>query len=65
VQLITPSSRDQKTAKNVYASTFGRSAPEKNVIMGQIESMFRASSLFLDIPDCARLLTDYGTTLTA
>jgi hypothetical protein len=69
VKLITPRSRDEPMARNAYASTFGRSGPEKAVIDGQLTKMFRDSSFLtrahLDIAECRELLVDYGTTLTS
>jgi hypothetical protein len=70
VRLITPRSRDMPMPlRNAYASTYGRSAPEKAVIQEQLNTMFRDSTTItrahLDIAECGRLLADYGTTLTA
>jgi hypothetical protein len=53
----------------VYASTFGRSGPQKQRIEAQIEGMFNQSAhvvtAHLDIEYCAKLLDDYGTILAS
>jgi hypothetical protein len=69
VSLIAPSQAVERvTTQYVYASTFGRSAPEKHIIEMQIDGMFRMSShqvqSRLDIEQCGKLLADFGTTLT-
>lgn len=70
VELIAPKSAGRKVGvKHAYASTFGRSAPEKLVIEGQLNAMFHETAQdvwsHLDILECGKLLADYGTTFSA
>jgi hypothetical protein len=70
VELVAPKSQGRKIGvKHAYASTFGRSAPEKAVIESQLNAMFHETAQevwsHLDILECGKLLADYGTTLIA
>ncbi|MBR0793335.1 hypothetical protein JQ631_30020 [Bradyrhizobium manausense] len=70
VELIAPKSHGRKIGvKHAYASTYGRSAPEKAVIESQVNAMFHETAQevwsHLDILECGKLLADYGTTFAA
>jgi hypothetical protein len=69
VALISPHHAQRTTTQHVYASTFGRSPPEKERIAGQVGEMlgppYSLAQVHLDIEDCRQLLADYGTTIVA
>jgi hypothetical protein len=70
VDLITPvSSHTKGGVKRAYVSTYGRKAPELEIVQHQIEHMFHTSAhqtgVHLDVKLCRELLDSYGTTLVS
>jgi hypothetical protein len=69
VGLIAPTHIQRTTVRHAYATTFGRSDPEKERIEAHINGMLGPPSslmrVYLDIAECRQLLSDYGTTLMA
>ncbi len=70
VELITPTFFQKKgSVKRAYVSTYGRKAPELEIVKRQIEHMFHKSAhetgVHLDVQFCRELLDSYGTTLVS
>jgi hypothetical protein len=69
VALITPRAPEVKNVHHAFVSTYGRKAPELEIIKSQIETMFQATAhqtaVHLDVPECRPLLESYGTMLVS